>query len=1598
MGDDRGSESNSPRRGRLAFATNVRGAVLQLDDRTAYAVGNTYPGAIATPVRRALALLDPVVQQLGPRERCREAWCWMVLATRAARIISLALADADRIAFGGTLLPDLQAALAAGGMAALEEAVEASDRHGADAAVVSESDVRSLLAQLVGALEQLPDLAGLGWFRVERPWSGVFSLHPLRGGGAFSPIFVPEAAGLVSGAALVAVPGQSSALVFRDAATAFADPTILLPSPLRTRATELDPAIWQSQPFARGLIHDGRSLVCVAEHGSARRYADLEAGQEWLHSTLPEALASGAGTTYAVDGGLLSWLGSAGHAPADLMGPLGAPSTILLTVRTLLVESAAVTSPLRARSVVAFDADSLSRVRIRFAAVGDTGPVLSVVEGASTAGANTAGANTAGANTAGANTAGASTAGANTAGASTAGASTAGASTAGANTAGANNPGTTDMTTNARDFLKSALSLRDGHPLGEPELRIDSYALVLHGAALSYAELTCELELWRAIDRVRRGMVGDAHGSSLPPVGVTLRGGAVLRPALLDAATRRFVELGGPWPAQLDVSSLLATPLTAGALERLLLALPEAGDESARPSAADVRALASALAYAAVRETRPATKARHLQCAVDAGFRDVAAALAGLYLGPLQSPRRAAELRDALADADELDRLPPETLAEIARWNEGVSRTPSVLESVAALIQSSHAVPANLSEARRLLEHACEDATGPLAKHYLVELARLHFEHLGQVEEAGEIVTGLLDLDGVEPGNLDPDVLLLAERVFDALGDDDGRKRARDARANVAVGEARRRLRPQRAEPPAKVLAPPATMNADAAPSTPSENVALGAAVDAASGAIKSEPDEPSQGEGIAVAIDPLAIAEASLAAGQLEEARRLLENEARRIEAEDDAAIDSALELRLWSLIGDVRERLGDDVGAAGAFERVLSSDFISTVALEGLSRIAERDGDLATALGHVHTLLRLADARGDTVAQERLGGVRRRLEGRTAAVLTAVRPDGDASETAALAAEARGDLAEAELRWRDVVESSVPGSPSIASLDVESARLVRFNALVALAEVVRRARGPDDDVTAWLTEAHQIRPDSKAVVFRLIEVARTRLRPAEAARWLEALTTIETVPERLARVFTTLAMLYQNELARPHDARLFAERAIELHSEREAWDVLEAAVDSVASLPERLAVVEARLSEPGDAELLKRLAGKRIDLLTEGGAEPYRIRPALVDALRLDPTNADLIEAMARLQEREPHDPSDAIALYRRVLEQSPRRVSAYRGLGRLLARRRDRDAAWCIATVLTHLDAADMPEREFTEKHRRGLLAVKRPLDGQAAWDAFLVPESQDPVLTRLLELVGRTLGPSAFPMTLADADLRPGDRLPMKDTGRFQDFLRTASKILDVPLPGVYRKAGAPLVSKVPLFPPVLVISPDFEFERKGKELRFLIGKALAFFLPGHQLAGFASGAALPALSSQPRLRELQGSGFIRALLLGSLNAGADEPATIGDPGVLAAREALAARLRKSDWTSLRELVHLLETRDVGPNAGAWLSGVEQTANRAGLLLSNDLDVAVRMLELEHATGTAWSKLPIDAAVDDLLRYSVSERYFSLRRALGAAIEG
>ncbi len=88
--------------------------------------------------------------------------------------------------------------------------------------------------------------------------------------------------------------------------------------------------------------------------------------------------------------------------------------------------------------------------------------------------------------------------------------------------------------------------------------------------------------------------------------------------------------------------------------------------------------------------------------------------------------------------------------------------------------------------------------------------------------------------------------------------------------------------------------------------------------------------------------------------------------------------------------------------------------------------------------------------------------------------------------------------------------------------------------------------------------------------------------------------------------------------------------------------------------------------------------------------------------------------------------------------------------------------------------------------------------------------------------------------------------------------------------------------------------------------------------------------------------------------------------------------------------------LHTLVQALTAASLNPNLNEWQKQVERTANHAGHLLCNDLEVSVRMLQEEQQAGFRWSKLTLKSAIEDLALYTVSDPYLALRREVGAAI--
>ena len=69
--------------------------------------------------------------------------------------------------------------------------------------------------------------------------------------------------------------------------------------------------------------------------------------------------------------------------------------------------------------------------------------------------------------------------------------------------------------------------------------------------------------------------------------------------------------------------------------------------------------------------------------------------------------------------------------------------------------------------------------------------------------------------------------------------------------------------------------------------------------------------------------------------------------------------------------------------------------------------------------------------------------------------------------------------------------------------------------------------------------------------------------------------------------------------------------------------------------------------------------------------------------------------------------------------------------------------------------------------------------------------------------------------------------------------------------------------------------------------------------------------------------------------------------------------------------------------------------SWRTATDLTANRVGLIVSNDLETAAKAIATE---GSALSSMSVKDRLRDLLAYSVSEQYFTVRRHLGLHVRG
>jgi CheY-like chemotaxis protein/tetratricopeptide (TPR) repeat protein len=461
--------------------------------------------------------------------------------------------------------------------------------------------------------------------------------------------------------------------------------------------------------------------------------------------------------------------------------------------------------------------------------------------------------------------------------------------------------------------------------------------------------------------------------------------------------------------------------------------------------------------------------------------------------------------------------------------------------------------------------------------------------------------------------------------------------------------------------------------------------------------------------------------------------------------------------------------------------------------------------------------------------------------------------------------------------------------------------------------------------------------------------------------------------------------------EIDRDHvDAHDFAGRiAAAAGNDELALDHLTHVLDAAPTRTVALAAFELAATRVGDFRRLERQYRKLIHRLGESYsveralvlwwqlAELYRTRlneiasakVAYEIAAKLAPDDPRPREAIAHLLAADPQSWEAAAQAMRESWRLGPDDPDPGRSLFTLHHDGERWDAAYAVAAALAVRGAGSESSNAFLKRHRpRFLVRAQQPLGDGTSWIDRIRHPDDDPDLTQLFARIFAVWQP---PFDFAALGVKPDDAL---DAGMlplsFGRVLAYCAHQLGVATPPVYRRSDFGSDAHVGAArPPILLAGPLALALGDTTALAFRLGRALAFLLPGRAAVG-----ALPA-------RQLKQT-LLATLMLASPSLRVDD--TDGEIARLRAQISAAAPSLPREVAPLCE--RLLAGSQSTLNLSRYARAIARTADRIGLVLCNDLSLAVRIVIAGGAPG----------AENDLIDFALGDAYLAARQSLGLAV--
>ncbi|HTJ82839.1 MAG TPA: hypothetical protein VL400_14055 [Polyangiaceae bacterium] len=365
---------------------------------------------------------------------------------------------------------------------------------------------------------------------------------------------------------------------------------------------------------------------------------------------------------------------------------------------------------------------------------------------------------------------------------------------------------------------------------------------------------------------------------------------------------------------------------------------------------------------------------------------------------------------------------------------------------------------------------------------------------------------------------------------------------------------------------------------------------------------------------------------------------------------------------------------------------------------------------------------------------------------------------------------------------------------------------------------------------------------------------------------------------------------------------------------------------------------------------------------------------------AQTFDPDNAERNELLAQLYASDPAQYLEkAVAAQRPILRKNPLKPEPYRLLRKLYTESKRADAAFCLCQALAVMNMAEPDEERFFRRMRPEGAAAAQSRLTQDDWDLLLHADA-DPLVTAIFQMIegsvlrrnGQALEALGYQQAYAlDLVRHP---YPMSQT------LYYACGVFGMEPPPVFQNPEDPggLAFLHAYTPAIVLGAAALAHELPQQPAAFIAGRHLTYYRPGLYIRHLVpTGTGLRAwlfaairlvVPAFPVTPELEGPVSENIALL--------EKALVG--GLRDQLTSVVTKLLQSGAIDLKK----------------WVGGVDLTADRAALILANDLELA---LEMVRASDEGSAAVPHKERTKELLLFSVSEEYFTLRRKLGVNID-